>query len=148
MVLGYFHRRKQKKAEAEAAFRTGQQVADELSKDVFSVVDGFCEPRVEKFLMILDHQLTGIEPVEGVSFQEQGKIHLKIMWDHWNERRAETKETLTQSLQSKWKQVTDALGADQISEMVSSRVDWHTTNLFTQGMDRVMEAVDRQGESF
>jgi hypothetical protein len=143
-MFGFFRRRKQERAEAALVFEQGQQAGATISEDAIAIVDQYCVNKCERFLMVLDQRLTGIIPIEGVSFREQARIELHIMWENWNERNAEREADVWKIFWKKWGEIMTKLGGeDAIREIISSRLSWHGTELFSQGLENSVEALER-----
>jgi hypothetical protein len=143
-VFDFLRRRKQQRAEAALAYEQGQQAGAAISEDAATIVDAYCTDRRERFLMVLDQRLTGIVPVEGVSFNEQAQIELQIMWENWNKRTAEQEAEVWNIFWEKWGEVMTQLGGeDAIKKIISSRLSWHSAELFSQGVENSVEALER-----
>ena len=143
-MFDFLRRRKQERAEAALAFEQGQQAGAAISEDATAIVDAYCNDLRERFLMVLDQRLTGIVPVEGVSFNEQARIELQIMWENWNTRTAEQEADVWNIFWEKWGEVMTQLGGeDAIKKIISSRLSWHSAELFSQGVENSVEALER-----
>ena len=143
-MFDFLRRRKQERAEAALAFEQGQQAGAAISEDATAIVDAYCNDLRERFLMVLDQWLTGIVPVEGVSFNEQARIELQIMWENWNTRTAEQEADVWNIFWEKWGEVMTQLGGeDAIKKIISSRLSWHSAELFSQGVENSVEALER-----
>ena len=143
-MFDFLRRRKQERVEASLVFEQGRKAGEAIVEDATAIVDGYCSDRRERFLMVLDQRLTGITPVEGVSFREQAGIELQVMWDNWNERSAEQEAEVWKIFWEKWGKVMTQLGGeDEMREVILSRLSWHSTEIYSQGVENSFEALER-----
>ena len=142
-MFSFFRREKPKDPQPSEAFKLGQDVASTISDHAISIVDHICASRREKFLMVLDQRLTAIRPVEGVSYADQARIEISVMWENWRSRERELEGEAWKLVGDEWQEVLNQLGGEQaIKHMIHNRVSWHSAELFAGGVSNAAEAID------
>jgi uncharacterized protein with gpF-like domain len=97
--------------------------------------------------MVLDQRLTGIEPLEGVTFEEQARIELEVMWKNWRSHQHEQEAEAWELVLVKWGEVISQLGGEDVTKKaISSHLSWHSAQLFSAGLSNTVEAIDRKNQ--
>ena len=142
-MFSFFRRRKPKESEPSEAFKLGYDAGGKISDYVTSVVDHICTSRREKFLMVLDQRLTGIKPTQGVTYADQARIEISVMWENWRSYEPELEAEAWKLITDEWQEVLSQFGCEQeIRDMIHSRVALHSTELFAGGVSNAAEAID------
>ncbi|MEQ1726386.1 MAG: hypothetical protein ABL882_10725 [Sphingopyxis sp.] len=140
MIFSYFKRRREK---AEA-FAMGRQAGNQIASEVEELVQNFCVPRREKFLMVLDQRLTGIQHIEGATFEQQARIEWQVMVDNWKDYIPDQQREIWQLLEAKGYGAALHSLEDPTKQLIGQLLDAQFTQLFTDGLNNVIEAVERQ----
>ena len=140
MIFGYFKRRREK----ADAFALGRKASNQIASEVEDLIQNFCGPRREKFLTVLEQRLTGIQPVEGVTFEQQAKIEWQVMVDNWKDYIPDQQKEIWQLLEAKGYGVALQWLEEPTKTLIAQHLDGQFTQLFTDGLNNVIEAVARQ----
>ncbi len=144
-MFSYLRKRRERRELDRQAYDLGVDAGNAQAADIATIVDELIAPKREGFLMVLDQRLTGIRPVDGVSYQEQAKIEFTIMRENWSEHRGEQEDEVFRLFWAKWGSVLETVDPDHslTKSLIAARLDDEFVKLFDAGLQNTADAIER-----